>query len=190
MRPLAYTIAMVAVAALSASSAVASQSFPLVVKSTLGLAKAPDCILCHESEKGGENTANQPFGRTMQRFGAVKKNDQSLVLALQRADAEGTDSDGDCMADIDELLAKPPTDPNVFDKGDGGHVCEAPEIPPLLRTGCAQSSQNGVGSVTVLFNLCLLLVARRTLSKIGKRGAARMNAPSFVVVPSRKEKPP
>ena len=74
-------------------SAGASENFPNVVKGYLRLPKTPDCTLCHDSNKGGENTARKPFARTMQRFGAVKKNDDSLLAALRKADAEGTDSD-------------------------------------------------------------------------------------------------
>lgn len=154
--------------AMCATRAEASQHFPAVVQSTLGLKEAPPCTLCHQTDRGGENTTTQPFGRTMQRFGAVKKNDSSVVLALQRADEDGTDSDGDCVPDIDELVATPPGNPNGRARDAG--VCGTPEIPPIIKTGCTVSSHCRNQFVTTVYSACLLvLVRRRARGKIVSR---------------------
>jgi len=106
----------------------------------------------------------------MQEFGAVKKNDSALIRALQQVDAEGIDSDGDCIPDIDELVEKPPGDPNVRSKkGDAG-VCAVPQRPPILKTGCTVSSHGRTEFVTALSCACVLvLVCRRTGTKIVRR---------------------
>jgi hypothetical protein len=167
----------------------ASQRFPVVVQSSLGLAKAPPCTLCHQTDRGGENTTTQPFGRTVQRFGAVKKNDASLVHALEQANEEGTDSDGDCVPDIDELVATPPEDPNKRTRrGDAG-LCALPEIPPIIKTGCIISSHGRTEFVTAVYCACLaVLVCRRGVTKIVRRKihrrASRLNGRRTTVVPS------
>jgi hypothetical protein len=106
----------------------------------------------------------------MQDFGAVKKNDSALIRALERADAEGTDSDGDCIPDIDELVDTPPGDPNVRSKrGDAG-VCAVPQRPPILKTGCTISSHDRTEFVTALSCACVVgLVCRRAGARIVRR---------------------
>jgi len=163
----------VVVGMLLATGARASEEFPLVVQNELGVKKAPDCTLCHQTELGGENTATQPFGRTMQKFGAVKKNDDSLKAALDRDDSEGTDSDGDCIPDTDELRAG--TNPNVADVGDGGQHCEAPALPPTLQTGCSVSSRSrNTYAAAVIAGASWLILARgRGRSRAGARRSGR-----------------
>ena len=157
-----------------ATSAAASQHFPVVVQSSLGMETAPDCTLCHQTDRGGENTTTQPFGRTMQRFGAVKKNDDSVVHALQRANDELTDSDGDCIPDIDELVEKPPGDPNRRRTGGDAGVCAVPETPPVLKTGCTVSSHGRTEFVTLAYCVCsLVLVCRRARGKVVRRKTVR-----------------
>ena len=157
-------------AALGTSGAAASSRFPAVIQASLGLDAEPPCTLCHQTDRGGENTTTQPFGRTMQEFGAVKKNDSALIRALQQVDAEGIDSDGDCIPDIDELVEKPPGDPNVRSKkGDAG-VCAVPQRPPILKTGCTVSSHGRTEFVTALSCACVVvLVCRRAGAKIVRR---------------------
>jgi len=156
--------------ALYATGAAASSRFPAVVQSSLGMAEEPPCTLCHQTDRGGENTTTQPFGRTMQDFGAVKKNDSALIQAIQRANAEGTDSDGDCIPDIDELVEAPPSDPNVRSKKADAGVCAVPQRPPILKTGCTVSSHGRTEFVTALSCACVVvLVCRRAGAKIVRR---------------------
>jgi hypothetical protein len=108
----------------------------------------------------------------VQRFGAVKKNDGSLITALQHADDEGTDSDGDCVPDIDELREKPPTDPDT--RPAQGKKCAVPALPPVLKTGCTVSSHTRTEFVTALYCVCLVvLVCRRTDARFVRRKLVR-----------------
>lgn len=177
-RTLASVVAVTAL--LVAPDLAASQNFPKVIQSELGLKAAPECTLCHETNNGGEGTTKQPFGRTMLRFGAVKKNDGLLITALHQAEDREADSDGDCVGDIDELRAG--TSPNVFDKadggnaGDGGHLvqaCQPPELPPLLETGCSVAPRNGSASYLAALSICALFRARRAGRKKGSRRLPR-----------------
>ena len=181
--------------ALCAPPAAASPHFPAVVQATLGMSATPECILCHDSNTGGADTAHKPFAVTLQRFGAVKKNDQSLIDALQQDNAQGTDSDGDCIPDIDELLEKPPGDPNVKDKVDGGHVCAAPDIPPPLRTGCAIALRDVSPGIAAAYAAFLLVLggrrARRKSHGPGNLGALECECSPYERRPnSQKENVP
>jgi hypothetical protein len=161
---------------LLAESAGASANFPSVVQAELGLRKAPDCVLCHQTDKGGENTTTQLFGRTMQRFGTTKKNNGSLVDALRKADALGTDSDGDCVPDTDELRAG--TNPNVVDGKDGGSKCAVETPPPTLETGCAIAAPRRENpSVATLVMVALSVLRRASREPAGEKRLRAGSAP-------------
>jgi hypothetical protein len=119
------------VVSLHALPAFASPVYPITIQTQLGLAKAPDCTLCHHDDNGGAGTVVRPFGRTMTgRFGLVGgSNIAALKSALEGDDAEHVDSDGDGVPDIDELRAG--TDPNVGVSG-----VESSDV-PLPETGCS-----------------------------------------------------
>jgi hypothetical protein len=65
--------ALTAAWALVAGRASASSEYPDVIKSRLGLARAPDCTLCHSDDKGGNGSIVRWFGLTMQDFGVQGK---------------------------------------------------------------------------------------------------------------------
>ena len=155
----------------------ASENFPNDVAKELHLKNAPECTLCHKSNLGGENTTTQPFGRTMQRLGAVKKNDDSLVAALREDEAEGIDSDGDCIPDAEELQANPPTNPNV---PDGKGHCQAPARAPELETGCSASPH---GAPSALETLALVSLSCGFFSRRKSVARTRVKASSKLHVP-------
>jgi len=135
--------------ALFALPAAASDTFPARIQKDLGLPEKPDCVLCHETEKGGTNTVKTYFGVSMRQAGLKAGNLGLLDEALMKLEAAGTDSDGDDVPDIEEL--KKGRNPNaqehlvVSDAGagaDGGRtvtiveVAPPPPSIPLLETGC------------------------------------------------------
>src|SRR5262249_7781627 len=95
---------------LVAGRARASSDYPQAVRGKLGLSRAPDCILCHSDDKGGNGTIVTWFGLSMQDFGVQGKRPDLLDAALDRLREEDTDSDADGSPDIEELQAG--TDPN------------------------------------------------------------------------------
>jgi hypothetical protein len=111
---------------LGPASARASETFPPVIRSELGLASEPQCILCHRDNDGGFGTVIQPFGRSMVSRGldpVVPDALGTLRRALQALEAEGIDSDGDGTPDIAELRAG--QDPN---SGGAALAQQAPEF--------------------------------------------------------------
>jgi hypothetical protein len=136
-------------ALLVALPAAASEQFPARIQKDLNLPAKPDCVLCHETEKGGTNTVKQPFGLSMRQAGLLAGNLGTLDIALQTLAKKKTDSDSDGVPDIEEL--KRGRNPNavetivVTDAGagaDGGRtitiveVAPPPSSVPLLETGC------------------------------------------------------
>jgi hypothetical protein len=63
-------------------SAVASPSFPGVVKQTLRLPTSPDCSLCHGLGQTGYRTVTTTFGATMLDYGARAGDNASIQAAL------------------------------------------------------------------------------------------------------------
>jgi hypothetical protein len=96
--------------ALASGSAHAQNDYPIVVQNHLGLSYAPPCSLCHAKGNTGTATVTTPFGWSMRAKGLVIGSSQSVTKALDALRDDHTDSDGDGVSDIDELVAR--TDPN------------------------------------------------------------------------------
>jgi MYXO-CTERM domain-containing protein len=152
----------VLLACLLARSAFASPTYPAIIQSELQLMQAPDCTLCHRDDLGGAGTVIRPFGRTlMGHFQLTGGNNiAALKAALAGDEAQHSDSDGDGVGDIDELLMN--TNPNVGVSG----VETAPDV-PLPETGCALA--HGAPSGGAAWGLTLaalsLFFARRRHSR-------------------------
>jgi hypothetical protein len=147
MRPLNITIACIA--ALLPSVAGATPTFPQVIADKLGLAKPPDCIICHLTNQGGAGTSVRPFSLYLQSRGLRPFDEASLRAALDAAAAEHHDSNGNGVDDIDEL--KQGHDPN-------------PAAGEQPRYGCGAriaSSHHEPSSAALLAVCAGLLLARR-----------------------------
>lgn len=137
MKRLAPAVALL----LAAVPAAATTSYPGVLRDELGLDASPSCTVCHASAGGGPGTATKPMAEALVAAGLVPFDDDSLLAALAQLEADGTDSDGDGVGDLDELRAG--TDPNGTEA--------PPEEPVLYGFGCAQAPAEG--------SLALLAVA-------------------------------
>jgi hypothetical protein len=84
------------------ATAAAMPSFPGQIQQHLGLSYTPGCILCHGSNQGG-GPVSQPFGQAMLAAGLTSAGGDSLNAALDKLAADGTDSNGDGIADIEGL---------------------------------------------------------------------------------------
>jgi hypothetical protein len=130
-----------------AAPAGATANFPTAIQADLSLASAPPCALCHTTgDSGGRGTVNTPFGVSVRGHGLVAFDETALKTALDAMAADHTDSDSDCVDDIDEL--KQGSDPNTAtpaagcDAGGGG----ATAAPLQPRYGCgAHVAARGAG---------------------------------------------
>lgn len=101
------------------ASGMASTIYPRTIERGVGLTAAPECTLCHTTNRGGTNTASKPLAATLMSLGLEGgANSDALEVAIVTAEAESTDSDAGGVPDIDELLLG--TDPNepADDAGD------------------------------------------------------------------------
>lgn len=107
LRYLALAIGCISVSRIASATA----SFPGVIQSYLGLSYSPACSLCHTGGVTTKATVTTPFAKSMRAQGLVAYDEASLRAALDALKASATDSDGDGVSDIDELVAG--SDPNV-----------------------------------------------------------------------------
>lgn len=90
-------------------AAQARPEFPPDIASHLSASVAPACSICHLEAKTGGITVVTPFALALRAHGFT---DSTVTLngALDQMAADGTDTDGDGISDVDELRAG--TDPN------------------------------------------------------------------------------
>ncbi len=145
---------MFAVLSLLIATAQASPSYPAEVESQLGMPCAPQCTLCHEGTPG-TGTATSAFATAMRDRGLTGGTNMSaLHAALQGMDADGVDSDGDGVTDIDELT--------VGDNPNGGDpFCSAGGQSTGPRYGCAAVPGTGWAPALLAFGLGAALRRRR-----------------------------
>ena len=83
--------------------------FPGQIQQYLNLSYTPSCSICHASAQGG-GPVTQPFGQAMLAAGLTTAGGTTLTAALDKLTADGTDSNGDGISDIQSL--KQGLDPN------------------------------------------------------------------------------
>jgi len=134
-RPLQVVSVMLGLGAAAISMAVmpavasATPEFPDAIASFVGADIAPECTICHDNPNGGRGTVTTVFGSYMRSRGLSAYDDASLETALQAAQGERHDSDGDGITDVDALAQG--LDPNGENAG------------PAASYGCAVSPAQG-----------------------------------------------
>ncbi len=83
------------------SVAFANPQYPFTIQDEVGSPCTPECVLCHATAAGGEDTVVQPFGIAMVERGLT--GNEGLIEALEAFEEEALDQDGDGVTDIDEL---------------------------------------------------------------------------------------
>jgi hypothetical protein len=152
----------------------ASMPYPGLIQTQLALNYTPDCTICHRDDNGGIGTVVQPFGRALMMLGLRAEDPASLTSALEEAEAEGLDSGGDGVPDIEELKAD--MSPNA---GGGGrpapqYGCEAARSTPPAEQG------RGGGAATLVVLTAAAAWSRRRLRRIFpyKRSSLEWNTPT------------
>ncbi len=138
-------VAMGLGAAISAAPqlARASPTYPALIQMQLALNYTPDCTICHRDDGGGIGTVVQPFGRALMALGLVAEDPASLVNALDQAEAEGLDSGGDGVPDIEELKAD--MNPNA-----GGAGLPTPRYGCTVARAAPSQPRGGAAPLAVL----------------------------------------
>ncbi len=139
---LAFAAAAFAAATFTASTAAwSSSNYPGEVVNHLGGdTPFPACTICHETNAGGFGTITKAHGISLQDAGLVAADLTSLDDALDALEADGTDSDGGGVGDVDELRAG--TDPNIGDDDDSDPTGTGP-----VQFGFGCNAGAGAGDV-------------------------------------------
>lgn len=148
----------------------ATSTFPAAIQTDLALAHPPACALCHTTgDSGGRGTVNTPFGTTIRGRGLVAYDEAGLKSALAAMIAEKTDSDRDCVSDIDEL--KQGSDPNT--PNGPGMMCAGPAAPQgdTPQYGCGAHVTPLVPTSTGAFPFAVALAAIARLRRRGRSPA-------------------
>jgi hypothetical protein len=144
------SVALASSLLLAAAPARAKSDFPVLVKNHLRLSYAPPCSVCHAKGNTGSGTVTTPFGWSMRAQGLTADNGQSVGKALDALASAKTDSDGDGVDDIDELVAS--DDPNS-----PGPVALANEEQPGYGCGGKAPDPNRRGEGSVPWPAALLI---------------------------------
>jgi hypothetical protein len=139
---LGHVAPFIAALALHGSEARASPNYTDFLQLFLSLESEPACTLCHRDDDGGDETVDKPFGLNAILLGATGDNDtRALEQALREMYERDIDSDGDGVADVDELQEG--GNPNVGARLEPPAEPSATAEPPTGEAGQTGSEPNG-----------------------------------------------
>ena len=120
MRPLIRTL-ILALFLAAPTAALATPTFPEVIRQTLNASTAPACSVCHAGGETGRGTVTTPFGQAMMARGLSAGDETSLRAALGSMETDKVDSNKNGILDVDELRAgrNPNVDPALPQLGYG-----------------------------------------------------------------------
>lgn len=156
-----YAVLMCTVIVLGAVSTTrrshATPSFPTVVKQFVQSQTYPSCTICHNNPNGGLGTVTRPFGEYLRSRGLVEFDEASLRNALTAAQAEGHDSNGDGVTDIEALREGLDPNGNTGASGPPAYGCSVEHR--------AQKTQTGALAILVAFVVMGMRIRKRSLKK-------------------------
>ena len=139
-----FTVGLIGLASFGWSAlAHAKDEFPGQIARDWSLSYDPPCSVCHMKGNTGSATPIMPFALSLRSRG-LSGDSNSLSTALVKLKADNVDSDGDGVADFDELAAG--SDPNssanstIKNDQEAGYGCG----------GTAPSGRSGPGMAGVL----------------------------------------
>ncbi len=113
----------------------ATPSFPTVVQQFVNSQSSPSCTVCHDNPNGGLGTVTRPFGGYLRSRGLVEFDEGSLRNALTAAQAEGHDSNGDGVTDIEALREGLDPNGNAASSSPPGYGCSVEQRTRRTRAG-------------------------------------------------------
>jgi len=113
----------------------ATPSFPTVVQQFVQSQSSPSCTICHDNPNGGLGTVTRPFGEYLRSRGLVELDEASLRNALTAAQAEGHDSNGDGVTDIEALREGLDPNGNIASSSPPAYGCSVEHRPQRKQTG-------------------------------------------------------
>ena len=150
--PTLVTLVTATSAALWVTAALASSSYPSVIRDHLDADDAPPCTICHADLGGGNGTVITPFGEKLVTEGLGGEDEDALRRLLDELEVANSDVDGDGEGDIDELLVC--GDPN---EAGGNNLCAAAR--PTYGCAVATRSTSSVPSGAALLGAALAAAA-------------------------------
>lgn len=102
----AIALAAAAAVLMWAAPASATPDYPFAIDAALGVTcPRPNsrCLICHTTARGGQRTAEQPFAQSLKPYGLVRGEEGGVLMTALMQLPDDTDSDGDGVADKDEL---------------------------------------------------------------------------------------
>jgi hypothetical protein len=145
-------------AVLWAPRGLASDEYPQIISEELATPCIPTCTLCHLTNQGGQNTsdASKPFLLAMLGAGLLPGSPDLLRTALTTLASNMTDSDGDGMADTEELAQE--RNPNEFGEG---QLCGGPTYGCGARIARGRSLDVGAFGAALGVALALAFARKR-----------------------------